>query len=205
MSDEAQDTEAKPIWQSRTIIGAAVTIFALVAGFKNFKVDVANLTDILVQVAGLIGAALAIYGRIKATKPITFTAGTTPGGAFNPSAPVKKAEPVNAGGTPTLPKNSGRADLDALLLIGVAFLILGMAIYALPPRPPLVEQPVPEVVSGKPMAQWMQVVPVVDSRPFIARLIASLRATPSTALITTEEGRTSLRIVQVELTGGAEF
>ena len=102
MSDEAQDTEAKPIWQSRTIIGAAVTIFALVAGFKNFKVDVANLTDILVQVAGLIGAALAIYGRIKATKPITFTAGTTPGGAFNPSAPVKKAEPVNAGGTPTL-------------------------------------------------------------------------------------------------------
>ena len=56
MSDDPQDTEAKPIWQSRTIIGAFVTILALVAGFKNFKIDVANLTDILVQVAGLVGA-----------------------------------------------------------------------------------------------------------------------------------------------------
>ena len=98
MSDEQNNSEdAKPIWQSRTIIGAFVTILALVAGFKNFKIDVANLTDILVQVAGLVGAAFAIYGRIKATQPIKFIARTTPGGPFNPSAPVKKAEPI----TPT--------------------------------------------------------------------------------------------------------
>ena len=198
--------EAKPFWQSRTIIGAVVTLAAMLAGFRHVKIDVANLTDILADLAGVVGTLLVIWGRFKATKPITFTGATVPGGAFNPKAEVKKAEPVNAGGTPTLPSDSGRADVEALMLVAAIFVLAGIALCSWPKSPDTVASlPVPEVVSGKPLSQWVQVVPIVDERPFFVRLLASLRATPSTALVTTEEGRTSLRIVQVELTGGAEF
>ena len=203
--DQGEPDGAKPIWQSRTIIGAFVTILALVAGFKNFKIDVANLTDILVQVAGLVGGALAIYGRIKATQPVKFMGATVPGGAFNPKAEVKKAEGI-AGGTPAPRNESGRADVEALMLVAAIFVLAGIALCSWPKSPDTVASlPVPEAVSGKPLSQWVQVVPIVDERPFFVRLLASLRSTPSTALVTTEEGRTSLRIVQVELTGGAEF
>ena len=92
------------------------------------------------------------------------------------------------------------------MLVSAIFVLAGIALCSWPKSPDTVASlPVPEVVSGKPLSQWVQVVPIVDERPFFVRLLASLRATPSTALVTTEEGRTSLRIVQVELTGGAEF
>ncbi len=202
MSDEL---DAKPFWQSRTIIGAFVVIAAQILRFKGFHVDTDATTDDILTGLNLVGAALALVGRIKATRPITFMRGTAPGGAFNPEAPVKKAEPVKAGGTPTLPGNSGRADVDAVIIVGVLFLLVGVAFCGFRETAPLVQRPVPDLIGGRPVSQWMQVVPVVDSRPFIARLISSLRCTPSTALVTTEQGITSLRIVQVEITGGADF
>ena len=203
--DQGEPDGAKPIWQSRTIIGAFVTILALVAGFKNFKIDVANLTDILVQVAGLVGAALAIYGRIRATQPVKFLGSTQPGGAFNPKAEVRKAQEIGDRKS-EIGNQQGRADVEALMLVAAIFVLAGIALCSWPKSPETVASlPVPEAVSGKPLSQWVQVVPIVDERPFFVRLLASLRATPSTALVTTEQGTTSLRIVQVELTGGAEF
>lgn len=93
MSDEITiPIDSKKPWQSRTIIGAVITILALVAGFWKIKIDVANLTEIVMQVSGIIGAVLVIYGRWKATQPITFSGKTTPGGPFNPQAEVRKAQ-----------------------------------------------------------------------------------------------------------------
>lgn len=83
--------ETKAWWQSRTIIGIIVLILAQV--LKYFKVDIVNeeLTDIVVLLMDFIGATLAIVGRVKARKSIKRT---TPGGAFNPNAEVRKAKPV---------------------------------------------------------------------------------------------------------------
>ena len=181
-----------------------MTILALAAGFKNFKVDTAALTDILVQVAGLVGAALAMYGRIKADRPIRFLGGTVPGGAFNPAAPVKKAEPAIQNPKSNINNStSGRADLDALLLAGMAFLILGMALYAVPDRKvPLVSRDVPEVVCGRPAAEWVKVVRVEDKRPFFQRLLASVRPGKCLALA---RGTGGGQVTEIQLVGGAEF
>ena len=200
--------DAKPFWQSRTIIGSVVTIIALVAGFKNVKIDVANLTDILVDAAGIVGAIFAIWGRFKATKPITFLGATVPGGQFNPNAEVKKAEPVKAGGTPTLPGNSGRADVDTLLVLWIIFLLAGIAFFQLPASTPMAQRDVPEVIAHRQVADWMQVVRVEDQRPFFARLIASLKCTPTLAIVRgTTAGSASygVTLTEIEITGGADF
>jgi uncharacterized membrane protein len=82
--------ETKPFWQSKTVIGAAVTILALAASFRQIEIDVVNTTEIVMDLIGIAGAVLAVYGRVKATKPITFV-GTKPGGRFNPYAEIRKA------------------------------------------------------------------------------------------------------------------
>jgi hypothetical protein len=205
MSDEATN-DTKPFWQSRAIIGSAVTIAALIAGFYKIKIDVGNLTDIVVQIAGLLGAALAIYGRIKATQPIAFTGGTKPGGPFNPEAEVKKAE-VAKPETADRKSESGAASQDTLLLVAVIFILLGMFVWAIPahssPRP-LIEEPEPEVIAHRAVCKWMQIVRIEDSRPFLTRLLASIHCTPTAALVTTASG-TSPQITKIEITGGAQF
>jgi hypothetical protein len=82
------DTETKPWWQSRTILGIVIMVVAQV--LKYLKVDIANeeLTSIVYLAAETLGASLAIYGRVKARKAIKRT---TPGGAFNPNAEVRRA------------------------------------------------------------------------------------------------------------------
>ena len=83
--------EEKVWWQSRTIIGIVVMIFAQV--MKWMKVDIVNeeLTDIVTITMEFIGATLAVYGRVNARKTLRRT---KPGGAFNPNAEVRKARPV---------------------------------------------------------------------------------------------------------------
>lgn len=83
--------ETKAWWQSRTIIGIVVMVLAQV--LKWFKVDIVNeeLTDIVTIAMEFIGAALAVYGRVKARKSIRRT---KPGGTFNPNAEVRKAKPA---------------------------------------------------------------------------------------------------------------
>jgi uncharacterized membrane protein len=83
--------DEKAWWQSRTIIGIVVMLLAQV--LKWFKIDIVNedLTDIVTLAMETLGAALAIYGRVKARKTLRMT---KPGGKYNPNAEVRRAKPV---------------------------------------------------------------------------------------------------------------
>ena len=207
MSDENEivlPLDPKKPWESRTIIGAVITIISLVASFKNVKIDVASLTDNVMDVIGLFGAAMVIWGRFKATRPISFTGGTMPGGQFNPKAEVKKAEPVSP--APRPPGQSGRADVDALLIIAGLFLLVGISFCAFPNNAPLASREAPEVIAHRQAADWMQVVRVEDTRPFFARLLASLKCTPTLAIVRGAAGGScGVTLTEIEITGGAEF
>lgn len=66
-------TPSKPWWQSRTIIGAVVSMLAMIAGTAGVKIAPelqGEITTILLTLAGVVGSGLSIYGRIKADKPI---------------------------------------------------------------------------------------------------------------------------------------
>lgn len=63
-----------PWWQSKTILGAAVAILASVGGLLGLNLDASlqsQLVDLVTAVGGVIGGALAWYGRVVATKKIT--------------------------------------------------------------------------------------------------------------------------------------
>jgi hypothetical protein len=79
----------KPLWMSRTVLGILIMLLAPL--LKYLKVDLENeeLREIVYLGAEFFGAALAIYGRVKARKVIRRT---IPGGAFNPRAEVRKAK-----------------------------------------------------------------------------------------------------------------
>jgi tetrahydrodipicolinate N-succinyltransferase len=71
------ESDVKPWWQSRAIIGGAVSIGAVVAGLFGFNVDPDTQAVIVDQgvaigaaVATVVGGVMAIWGRIKATKAI---------------------------------------------------------------------------------------------------------------------------------------
>ena len=73
-------TNAKPWYQSSTIIGALVSLLCTAAG--AFGVAIApelqgELTNILIAAGGVVGAALTVYGRIKASRPIALRGGGT--------------------------------------------------------------------------------------------------------------------------------
>lgn len=66
-------TDTKPVFASKTVWGALVAIAASLAGLAGFTLaegDQAELIDLLAQGATLIGAAIALYGRISATKQL---------------------------------------------------------------------------------------------------------------------------------------
>jgi hypothetical protein len=63
----------KPWWQSRTIIGSLITVVASVLALAGYTLDVAAASELVFGLAGLIGGALAWYGRVKATRPISRT------------------------------------------------------------------------------------------------------------------------------------
>ena len=61
---------AKPWWQSRRIIGAAVAVLAgLASAFTGVAVDAAETTELVMQAVSVISAAIAWYGSIKGTQP----------------------------------------------------------------------------------------------------------------------------------------
>jgi hypothetical protein len=75
--DQQGTSASKPIWQSKTMIGIVIMLAVQLAGLAGFQFtpdDIATLTSQTEQMIGagvtLFGAALAIYGRIKATKRI---------------------------------------------------------------------------------------------------------------------------------------
>lgn len=72
---------AKPWWQSRTIWGAGIAGASVLGGMAyGFQLDaetqrvVADQTTAFVTAGvALFGTLVAIYGRAKATKPVTLT------------------------------------------------------------------------------------------------------------------------------------
>ncbi len=63
--------EAKSMLMSRTIWGALVALMASGAGLAGYTVsaaDQASILTLLTSLAGLAGSAVAIWGRIVATK-----------------------------------------------------------------------------------------------------------------------------------------
>lgn len=65
--------DVKPWYLSKTIIGAVITVLALVAGVFGYGIgaeDQAALADYAVTIGGVVGGLLAIYGRVKASKEI---------------------------------------------------------------------------------------------------------------------------------------
>lgn len=66
-------TEVKPWYQSKTILGAVVTVLAMILTAFGYGIgveDQAALVDYAVSLGGVVGGLLAIYGRVKASKDI---------------------------------------------------------------------------------------------------------------------------------------
>lgn len=156
--------ETKAWWQSRTIIGVIVMLLAQI--LKALKVDIVNeeLTSIVTLAMEVAGAALAIIGRIKARKQIKRT---VPGGVFNPKAEIRRAK-------------RGSASVRTLGMV-VAVYGAGGAWFLLewPEQDGWVRQSPSMICQRDP----------VDERPFLSRLISSLRYNPFSG----------------EVTGGADF
>lgn len=60
--------KTKPWYLSRTIIGGIIAGAAGVLGLTD--ADAAQITDMAVSAAAVIGGALSVYGRVKATREI---------------------------------------------------------------------------------------------------------------------------------------
>ncbi|WP_299870603.1 hypothetical protein [uncultured Hoeflea sp.] len=59
----------KPWWQSKTLWGAAVTLFSAVLGLTGLELadgDRASLTELLTSLGAALGGLMALYGRITA-------------------------------------------------------------------------------------------------------------------------------------------
>nr|WP_295832847.1 hypothetical protein [uncultured Azospirillum sp.] len=68
------ETTAKPWWQSRTMIGAGIAMGSGIASLAGFHIPVelqGQMTDIVVTAGSVVGGAVAVWGRLKATTAIT--------------------------------------------------------------------------------------------------------------------------------------
>lgn len=129
------EVAGKSPWKSKGVIGAVIAIAAMLGGFWHIKIDADNLTEIVLSALGIIGAIIALWGRIKATHPIVFT-GTKPGGAFNPHAEIRRAEPWNGprsnvqgprSGNPA--KRRGSVLMRLLLALALFALLVFVALF----------------------------------------------------------------------------
>lgn len=67
------DQLPKSPFESRTVWGGIIMILVAIAGFFGYTISPADqkeLLDLVMGVVALIGAFLAIWGRVTATRPI---------------------------------------------------------------------------------------------------------------------------------------
>lgn len=64
------EADPKPWWQSRGVVGALLVIVSQVGAACGVQLDAGALTELAMQALGLLGAVLAMVGRIKAQQPI---------------------------------------------------------------------------------------------------------------------------------------
>ena len=62
--------DPKPWWQSRRVLGSLAVIVAQGLAFAGLQVDAGLLTEMALQAVSLVGGAVALFGRIKASQPI---------------------------------------------------------------------------------------------------------------------------------------
>lgn len=65
--------DIKNWWQSKTIWGGIITVFAVILGAFGYALsgdDQFALVEIVSTIGGAIGGLLAIYGRVKASKAV---------------------------------------------------------------------------------------------------------------------------------------
>lgn len=63
--------DEKSWYTSKSVIGSAVAIAALIAGAFGYEVDAEGQEQITLTIIGVAGGLVAIYGRIKAVKKLT--------------------------------------------------------------------------------------------------------------------------------------
>jgi len=62
--------QAKPVWQSKTVIGVFIMMTASVASEFGVEINQGEALDIAYTAAELVGAGLALYGRAVASQPV---------------------------------------------------------------------------------------------------------------------------------------
>ncbi len=62
--------EEKPWWQSRAIWGSLIVVVAQLARMFDVSIDVDAWTNTAIELATIVGAGLAWYGRVRAETPI---------------------------------------------------------------------------------------------------------------------------------------
>ena len=60
----------KPWYQSRSVWGGLAAVAAALGTLFGLDIDTPALTEILLALGGVIGGAVAVYGRVKAERPI---------------------------------------------------------------------------------------------------------------------------------------
>jgi hypothetical protein len=205
-------TTGKLPWQSRAFVGAFVGLLAFVLQFFGFHVDKIALTNDTLQAIGIIGLAWSLWGTIKRTQPIVWTRGTVPGGAFNPQAEVRKAEPVPPGPLPSSidarRSSGGYAYPGALGMLGLCFISAGILIACHPQTPEVGSQKsvvrpernpdVPRVLHPDFSTQ------LSTFKSQLSPLFSSLQVSPGIDIGTNSHGQT-IYGPSLTLRGGIEF
>lgn len=68
--EQVSTLEPKPWWASRSILGALGVIVAGLLQSAHVQIGSDQLSDLFYKAADFVFAALAIYGRVKASRPI---------------------------------------------------------------------------------------------------------------------------------------
>lgn len=63
--------DAKAWYQSKTIIGALVAVLAALLGVAGVDVNQPVVVEVVLKLVEVGGSLVAIYGRVKADKPIS--------------------------------------------------------------------------------------------------------------------------------------
>ncbi len=203
-------SESKAWWQSRTILGIVTLLGVFLLERFNAGVTQDEVGNIVTLAAGLIGAVLAIFGRIKAVKKITVA-----GGEYNPNAEVRKAQPVDESGSRFRYKNpkTGGYTLPAALA-GIIWLVaLAGIIAAIGTCKSSQEIDFREMMERRDAALEAQVLPpitwseFVDRRGFLVRLMDSVKVTLTfgKGSYATHGAYRTYFPDQVYVTGGAEY
>lgn len=91
-TDKAPAVPAKPWWQSRTMIGLAVSAVSMIASAAGYSIDAGLLTEVITQALALVGLVVAWWGRVQAKQPID-AAQIAPGVRMPVAAAKSHADP----------------------------------------------------------------------------------------------------------------